>query len=315
MVSIIIPTYKGSSGLSRAIDSVLKQSYKDFEVIVVDDNIPESEERHKTEVVMMRYEADLRIRYLKHVQNLNGAAARNTGIAAANGEYIAFLDDDDYYLPERIQKSVSFLANNADAIGVYVGVDVVDEDGIIDLKVRPNSDLRIHDLLLNDTTIGTGSNIFVKSEVARKIGGFDANFLRRQDIEFMIRICHEGRVGYISEKLIIKSFNGTINFPKYTKMKETIALFERKFKEDIDGLGYERKAYRVAQYRTLYDIALYNRNAEEIIEAMHVVEQNDKLTLKDRMLKVIYIHNLRDTVMVKKLIKIWRYLNSKIKCG
>lgn len=118
IVSVIIPTYKGSSALNRAIDSVLCQSYKEIEIIVVDDNDPTSDERKNTEALMSRYIGDKRIRYIKHQRNSNGAVARNTGITAATGKYIAFLDDDDYYLPNRIEKSVRYLETNRDAVGV-----------------------------------------------------------------------------------------------------------------------------------------------------------------------------------------------------
>ncbi|MCE2152703.1 glycosyltransferase [Streptococcus thermophilus] len=196
--------------LNRAIDSVLCQSYKEIEKIVVDDNDPTSDERKNTEALMSRYIGDKRIRYIKHQRNSNGAVARNTGITAATGKYIAFLDDDDYYLPNRIEKSVRYLEKNRDAVGVYAGVDIIDKEGNINLKVRPQCDLKISDLLRKEMVIGTGSNIFVKSDVVKGIHGFDESFVRRQDIEFMIRVCHEGRVGYIPDKLIVKSENGTL---------------------------------------------------------------------------------------------------------
>lgn len=302
MVSIIIPTYKGSSALTRAIDSVLNQSYKEFEVIVVDDNAPESEERRKTEDLMRRYASDKRVKYLKHVQNLNGAVARNTGISAAKGEYIAFLDDDDYYLPERVQKSVSYLQDNSDAVGIYVGVDVVNENGTVALQVIPDQDLTIHSLLQKEMVIGTGSNIFVKSDVVKKINGFDESFVRRQDIEFMIRVCHEGRVGFLPEKLIVKSVNGTMNHPQYTKMKAVIDQFGHKFADDIDSLGEEKAKYYAMQYRTLFGIALYEHNKEEINEATQLIKQYDKLSLKEKLLRLIYIYNLRDSSLIELII-------------
>lgn len=302
MVSIIIPTYKGSNSLPRAINSVLNQSYKEFEIIVVDDNAPDSEERRETEDLMMRYKLDERIRYLKHTQNLNGAVARNTGISAAKGEYIAFLDDDDYYLPERIQRSVSYLQDNMDAIGVYVGVDVVGENGTVNLQMRPNCDLKICDLLQKEMVIGTGSNIFVKHDVVKKVQGFDESFVRRQDIEFMIRVCHEGRVGYLSEKLIVKSTNGTMNHPKYTKMKTVINQFSQKFVNDINALGKEKVKYYAMQYRTLFGIALYEHNKDEINEAAQLIKQYDNLSLKEKILRFLYIYDLRDNALVKFII-------------
>ena len=117
LVSVIIPTYKGSKCLSRAINSVLNQVGVDFEVLVVDDNNPDSDERKKTEIVMKDYVNDDRVIYLKHPCNMNGSVARNTGIAKAKGEIISFLDDDDFYFPDRLAKCLKrIIETNSDIV-------------------------------------------------------------------------------------------------------------------------------------------------------------------------------------------------------
>ena len=98
LVSIIIPTYKRANYLERAIESVIRQSYRNIEIIVVDDNDSGSKYREENIKIMSKYEGCKNIKYLKHRKNKNGAAARNTGIAAAAGEYLTFLDDDDFFL-------------------------------------------------------------------------------------------------------------------------------------------------------------------------------------------------------------------------
>ena len=112
LVSVVIPTYSRNDTLSNAIDSVLGQTYQNLEIIVVDDNPADSEWRKSTEELMAKYADDHRIRYLKNKENLGGAGARNVGIKAANGEYIAFLDDDDIYFEERIEKQLECFLNN-----------------------------------------------------------------------------------------------------------------------------------------------------------------------------------------------------------
>ena len=122
MVSVIITTFGGDSKLRRAIASVLNQTYTDVEVIVVDDNDPKSEARAKTESIMQQYECDARVVYLKHRHNMNGAAARNTGIKEARGSYIAFLDDDDYFFQNRLEKLVTVLDSVSSLAGAYTAV-------------------------------------------------------------------------------------------------------------------------------------------------------------------------------------------------
>ena len=97
-VSVIITTYKRADMLSRAINSVLNQTYKNIEVIVVDDNGNGSEYRLKTEIIMNKYSQIDNLKYIKHKENKNGSAARNTGIREATGDIICFLDDDDWNL-------------------------------------------------------------------------------------------------------------------------------------------------------------------------------------------------------------------------
>jgi len=119
LVSIIIPTYKRSEYIERTIESVLKQSYKNIEIIIVDDNNPETYYREETEKIMKKYRKYKNIKYIKHEKNMNGCAARNTGLEHANGKYICFLDDDDIIYPNKIKEQVEFLESNPKYGAVY----------------------------------------------------------------------------------------------------------------------------------------------------------------------------------------------------
>src|SRR5438045_3662637 len=109
LVSVVIPTRNRASMLPAAIDSVLSQSMSDLELIVVDDQSVD-----ETEAIVGRY-ADNRIRYFKLSSRKGGSAARNAGIRAARAAYIAFLDDDDEWLPEKLDRQLIALGD-ADAI-------------------------------------------------------------------------------------------------------------------------------------------------------------------------------------------------------
>ena len=119
LVSVIITTYRNEALLPRAIGSVLHQTYRNLELIVVDDNDPQSDSRRATEAVMAGYPSVL---YLRHPENRNGAAARNTGIRAAKGKYIAFLDNDDLYFSGHIAQCVEALERCPDRACVLCGV-------------------------------------------------------------------------------------------------------------------------------------------------------------------------------------------------
>ncbi len=109
LVSCVIPTYKRSDMLPRAIQSVLNQTYSNIEVLIVDDNEPNDEYSLETQKTIAVFLKDPRIKFIQQEKHINGAVARNVGINAAKGKYVAFLDDDDEWLPEKIEKQLAVL--------------------------------------------------------------------------------------------------------------------------------------------------------------------------------------------------------------
>src|SRR5699024_3168673 len=158
-VSIIIPTYRRSDRIQRAVQSALNQDYKNFEVIVVDDNEPISEERIKTKEVIAPYLNYPNFLYVEHPKNMNGAAARNTGIRNSTGKYITFLDDDDEYYPNKIRIQVECLSNLNEEWGLcYTGYDKIDQYGNKQVSSeRAEGDVIIQALTKN-LFLGSGSN-------------------------------------------------------------------------------------------------------------------------------------------------------------
>ena len=123
LVSVIIPTRNRARFLAGAVKSVLEQSYNDFEIIVVDDCSSDD-----TTALMESFRGS-GIRYFRHDRRLGGASARNTGIHQSTGEYIAFLDDDDEWYPEKLGRQMStILASPPDVGGVYTGYFIVDRN-------------------------------------------------------------------------------------------------------------------------------------------------------------------------------------------
>ena len=234
MVSVIITTYGGNRKLIRAIKSVLRQSYENYEIIVVDDNDPETMARIETRKMMKQFSDNDRVAYICHERNRNGAAARNTGISAAKGKYIAFLDDDDVFLPDRVKKAISFLKENRKAIGVLYGVVSVRDNKLVSIIRHNNGEYLMTSKILEDInhSIGSGSNIFILAETVKEVGGFDERFQRFQDIEFMLRICEKGEVFYQNSIEIIKEETEIRNL-NYKKVRYAYELFMKKFKKQI----------------------------------------------------------------------------------
>lgn len=235
LVSVIIPTYKRPDTLSRAINSVLAQTYKNIEIIVVDDNNPDSEGRALTEAVMASYINNPQVLYVKHEKNKNGSAARNTGARVSKGEFIAFLDDDDQFLPKKIESQVLKLQSLDDEWGLCYSKYYTQKGNE---KLFPVKEHREGDLFLTalkqEITVSAGSNLLIRRAAFESINGFDESFKRNQDHEFLVRLLRKYKMAYVDEPGLIYSV-GTTNV-KFD-YEEVINHYIDTFKPMIDELS------------------------------------------------------------------------------
>ena len=242
-VSIIIPTYGMPIFLEKTIKSVLAQSLSDWELFVVDDNNPDTEAREKTERLLHTFLQDYRIQYLKHDKNLNGAVARNTGLAKATGKYIAFLDSDDEYKEERLQKCFDLMENEPGNIaGVYSGCEFRRGGKRYHIERKIESGNYLVQTLACTFRFCTGSNIFVRKSVIDQIGGFDGAFLRHQDYEFLARIFKNYNIAAIPEVLVVKN-NENINLPNVQQIIDIKYQYLNTFEEYIKELPIADQMY------------------------------------------------------------------------
>lgn len=301
LVSVIIPTYKGSDKLSRAIDSVLLQTYKNIELIIVDDNSPDWEERKKTQDVVEQYK-NKNIKYIKHCKNKNGAAARNTGMKNSSGEFITFLDDDDFLFPKRVEKSVEYLLNREEYDCVYCSV-VFAHNNKMECMLEANKPIYIKDILLNEMTIGTGSNIFFRRNVISYVNGFDESFKRHQDLEFMIRVMRHCKVGNLNENLIVRSMNNTNNTPEYIDLKDIKHRYFEKFELEINELTFDEKImFYNKHYTTLVYSSFSSGNIDYINEALLSLNKIRELgNIEKAYFEVIEVNNIGYGIIVRNL--------------
>lgn len=233
-VSIVIPTYKRPDKLDRAVDSVLNQTYSNIEVIVVDDNNPGTEGRKRTEDIMERYASEPRVIYVKHEQNKNGSAARNTGARRATGVFIGFLDDDDQFLPKKIESQINRLLSLSDEWGMCYNHYYTQRgnESLIPVKEHREGDLFLPALkqMLN---VNAGSNLLIRRKAFESVNGFDESFKRNQDHEFLVRLLHKYKLAYVAEPGLIYSI-GTTNVK--VNYEETIHHYIEAFKPYIDEL-------------------------------------------------------------------------------
>lgn len=300
LVSIIITTYKGYEKLGRAIDSVLAQTYPNIEIIVVDDNTSGTEERYLTEKVMELYQND-NIIYLKHDVNRNGAAARNTGIKAANGRYITFLDDDDYLVEDRVEEAVIQLNRNTASI-FLCSVCVVRKNVGVKVVHIP-SKICVKDILLNDKIIGTGSNLFLERDIVNSVYGFDESFKRYQDREFLLRICEVGEVCTSDKIQVIKSENSQNNIPDFYMMKDIENRFIAKFRTEFEELNLlEKKRYELNKMHMLFKSVLDTEDIEEIKDMFENIKRQKDLYWYEVIAYILVRTKVPNLVQIKHRI-------------
>jgi glycosyltransferase involved in cell wall biosynthesis len=228
LVSVIIPTYNTATYISAAVDSVLTQTYSPLEVIVVDDGSTDN-----TADVLGRY-AD-KIRYL-YQPNSGPAAARNRGFSEAHGEFIAFLDADDWWTSDKLEQQIPILLANPN-IGL-VHADVVYIDGNTGRwferdRPRPNFIGKCYTRLLYGNAIST-STVVLRRECLENLGPFDNHIPAGvEDYELWMRIARRYEFGYIPRSLATYRQHSTnISHNSFVMTTAELALISRQLKAD-----------------------------------------------------------------------------------
>ncbi|MFL2060978.1 glycosyltransferase family 2 protein [Marinilactibacillus psychrotolerans] len=235
-VSVIIPTFKRSTYLKRAIDSVLSQTYSNIEIIVVDDNDPETEYRKETKELMLSFSDYTNIIYLEHEHNKNGSAARNTGIRASSGEYITFLDDDDEFLSNKIELQVKKMEQLDESWGgCYTGYKKIGESGSIQESKEKREGNILVIALMRNLFVGSGSNLLFRRKAVEAIGEFDESFIRNQDFEFLVRICHKYKIAYVDSCELLIHYEIRENKRSFDEIVRIDNHFLNTFKPLIDS--------------------------------------------------------------------------------
>lgn len=236
LVSIVIPSHNGSDKVARAVKSVLNQTYKDVEVIVVDDNGIGTEEQIKTEKVLSEFKKYPNFRYITHEVNKNGSAARNTGARAAEGEFIGLLDDDDIYLPHNIETHMErFKTLSEDYALTYCSLEEYRGDTFIKEYHKKKSGSLFYDVMRHFVVIGS-SLLVVRKSAYDAVGGFDESFRRHQDWEFTAKIAHKYKVSAI-DVIGVRGYLEYRNSPKnYEAAKKYRIHYIEKMKPYMQSL-------------------------------------------------------------------------------
>lgn len=201
-VSVIIPTYNSARFLTEAIDSVLAQSLKDFEILVIDDGSTD-----ETETVMQRYGSP--VRYIRQ-ENGGVAVARNRGIRESRGRFVAFLDADDTWLPDKLALQIAALRNHPDRRFCYTAFRLVTSDlAPLGVVGSTRQGLALEDLLLRGNVVGSICTVLCERSLFDKTDGFDPALSQCADWDMWVRLAALTEFLYLDQPTVTYRQHGS----------------------------------------------------------------------------------------------------------
>lgn len=237
LVSVIIPVYNKEHFLGESLDSVLSQTYENLEVILIDDCSTDT----SRDIIKLYENRDSRIRYIKLDCNSGAAAARNAGIAAATGRYIAFIDADDIWMPEKLEKQIEELSSGDKGFS-FTAIEMIDEDGRVVKGKRDVKPIVSYSYLLTNTMIACSSVI-----LDRKVtGNFRMPGVRKgQDFATWLSILKTGVNAYGIDEALVKYrlASNSISSNKVGALRRTWYIYR-----NVEQLSLVRSAYCFVMY-------------------------------------------------------------------
>lgn len=199
VVSVVIPIHNRAHLLSRALRSVLHQTYRDFEIIVVDDGSSDD-----PQMVAQKFsQAGVRMRCLCLEQSQGASAARNRGIEAARGAYVAFLDSDDEWLPEKLERQIHLFEHVDEKVGViYTGAWLSTKGERVRGRI-PTRRGDIHESELRGDYVTQTSTWLVRTKCLDLVGGFDERLPSRQDYDLTLRLSRRFHYDFVRKPLAV----------------------------------------------------------------------------------------------------------------
>lgn len=197
LISVCIATHNRALLLPRAIRSVLGQTYRNLECIVVDDASTDN-----TSEIVKSFARDERLIYIRHEENRHVSATRNTGIDHANGKFVAFLDDDDIWLPSKLETQVHLILRLPEKVGlVYCWMDRYDNKENLLREHHPMYRGYVFPHVLDQQRLGGCPTLLVRRTVVQGVR-FDESLRRGDDADFIRRVCRQYEVDFVPEPLV-----------------------------------------------------------------------------------------------------------------
>lgn len=279
LVSIVLPIYNGASHMSDAIESVLSQTYKNWELIIVNDCSTDN----TLEVAKDYQKRDPRIYVISNEKNLKLPSTLNVGFSKAKGEYYTWTSDDNIYKPDALAKLVKELDEDSGCLLVYSDYTNIDAFGN---EIGPG-DMKEPRYIVTGNIIG--ACFLYRAEVAKKVGEYDANLFLAEDYDYWIRIYRIGKIKHLKERLYLyRRHQGSLSETRKESVNmQTYKVIEKNFFILYANAKKYRLKYRFFDQmvdRVSSDLKIITRQMLYDIDGGYKLYQWEK-GLKDRMYK------------------------------
>lgn len=234
-VSVIIPTKNRDHYVSFAIKSVLGQTFKDFELIVCD-----AASTDNTEEVVGKFD-DERIRYIREDIDRGVSASRNIGIRNSRGTFVAFLDDDDLWMPSKLEKQLGLIEKSPSVGAVTAGCWVINQRGSIVRFEIPSVKGKIFPAILRRNCVGNCSMVLARKECLEKVGMFDESLHAVEDYDLWIRLAKYYEFECAKEYLVLGRIHGVNISTDRQRLLRATELLYKKYSKELMKLSDRRK--------------------------------------------------------------------------
>ena len=224
-VTVIVPAFNSAETIARSVNSVLRQSFHDFELIVVDDGSTDQTTRRLEKI------SDSRLKIVRHDRNRGAAAARNTGISKAGGRWIAFLDADDEWRQEKLERQIARLEGQPEIVKACATGYCLHKEKRKSLVRLDLTAARFKEDVLFGCTISPGSTLLVASDAFGRVGLFDEELRRLEDWDWLLRFSEHYDVTFVPEPLVdIYTLmpEGPAAATRYSMVKNALDRLEQK---------------------------------------------------------------------------------------
>lgn len=284
MVSVIIPTYNRAKLIKRAIQSVLNQTYKEVEIIVIDDGSTDN-----TEQIINNFSCR-NLKYIKLEKNCGACKARNVGIANASGEFISFLDSDDEWDPYKLEYQLNFLKQKNASVVVCNYYYIKNNNKILRISSKHN-DIITYNELLYENCITTGAILATKSVFEEN--NFDLKMPRYQDWDIVLRISQKNVIYFLNIPLLFQYFqdnsitNVTSKLKKYYALERIFLKNEKQFYKNKQALAH------IYWSMGMYSLYLENTKIDYLKKGLIL----DKNIFKRLLIYIFIRFGLKKTIM------------------